>query len=125
MAEHLSNLRISGEGSGMEDSCPGPGHHGESLSNYTVNMSQWDLEKKLRTAQKITVCNEILELDKERDSILPEILLNRMTKPCSALMLWQPPPTLSSLIDGQSATSQPHAEDHGPPKDSPVDEMET
>lgn len=118
MAEHLSNLRISGDGSGMQDSCLGP-PHGESLSNYTVNMTQWDLEKKLRTAQKITVCNEILELDKERDSILPEILLNRMTKPCSALMLWQPPPILSSLIDGQSAPADPQ------PRDSQLDEMET
>lgn len=95
MAAHLSNLHISG-GSSSGGSLT---HPRESMDNYTVNMSQWDLERKLRTAQKITVCNEILELDKKRDTILPEILLNRIAKPCSALMLWQPPPSLSNLID--------------------------
>lgn len=103
MAAHLSNLHISGMDHNDVGSVPGT-WRGESLKNYTVNMTQWDLERKLRTAQKITVCNEILELDRERDTILPEILLNRISKPCSALMLWQPPPAL--LIDVKSSAEK-------------------
>lgn len=105
MAAHLSNLHISGMDHNDVGSVPGT-WRGESLKNYTVNMTQWDLERKLRTAQKITVCNEILELDRERDTILPEILLNRISKPCSALMLWQPPPALANLIDVQSSAEK-------------------
>lgn len=71
-------------------------------------MSQWDLERKLRTAQKITVCNEVLDLDKDRSTILPEVLLNRISKPCSALILWQPPPTLDKLLNVHETKNTPN-----------------
>lgn len=98
MAAHLSNiLHISNTSPADPE-----------LQNYTINMSQWDFERKLRTAQKITISKELLELDKDgpSDSILPEVLLNRITRPCSALVLWQPPPSLTSLIGEQGNTSK-------------------
>lgn len=119
MAAHLNKLHISTP-SGQPPS-PFAVQEAESLSNYTVNMTQWDLERKLRTAQKITVCNEILEL--ERDSILPEILLNRIAKPCSALMVWQPPPTITSLIDANAAASDTNKKPGGAAASE--EEMET
>lgn len=85
-------------------------------------MSQWDLERKLRTAQKITVCNEILDFDKSNDPILPEILLNRMSKPCSALILWQPPPTLDKLLNVHNPEDSPDASDTAKVKTDSADE---
>lgn len=117
MAEHLSNLHITG--SSRTGGCPET-----ELSNYSVNMTQWDLERKLRTAQKITVCNEILELDKGRDAILPEILLNRIAKPCSALMLWQPPTALTNLIDVQIPAASTDTAGTQPGKGGEEDEEE-
>lgn len=97
MAAHLNNLHIS---SVEPSSSSEMSTTGDSMNDYKINMYQWDLERKLRTAQKITISKEVLELDKNSpDNIFPEILLNRITKPCSALVLWQPPPaSLESLI---------------------------
>lgn len=123
MAAHLSNLHISPSTTGKRPS-PFGVPDAESLSNYTVNMTQWDLERKLRTAQKITVCNEIREL--ERDEILPEIILNRMAKPCSALMLWQPPASITSLIDaGASDTDKTNTKGPDEQKAEEEESMET
>lgn len=121
MAAHLSNLHISSEDRNPFQ--PLPSSDDANISNYTVNMSQWDLERKLRTAQKITICNEILEMDK-RDNLLPEILLNRIEKPCSALVLWQPPRTLANLVDS-SAERDDRGDKKGKETPPGSDEMET
>lgn len=89
-------MRISNSPGGVGDD--DSGMSGESMDNYMVNMSEWDFERKLRTAQKITISKEILDLDKDGPNLLPEILFNRIARPCSALVLWQPPPVIGCLI---------------------------
>lgn len=102
MAEHLNSLHISGDYTS---------HNEESMSinndnriesmlidsdNYNVNLSQQELEKKLKNAQRITVCEQVHNL--ENEPIIPKSLLKRMERPCTALVLWQPPKNLTNLI---------------------------
>lgn len=54
---------------------------------YSVNR---DLQRKLRNAQRITICNEIRRI--QSDPLLPESLMHRrIERPCTAMVLWQPP----------------------------------
>lgn len=133
MAAHLSNMHISSSSAGNVE---GDGDSGmsdspiESLQNYSVNMSEWDFERKLRTAQKITISKEILELDKDGPNLLPEILLNRIARPCSALVLWKPAPTIGSLIadkNGDNLEGNEHDSNTTTKEElaAGVDEMET
>lgn len=70
MAEHMSNLHISSE---------------------TVIKSEPEQDRNKR----LYMCEEMRKL--QTDSILPQCLLNRLHKPCTALVLWQPP---SPIIRG-------------------------
>ena len=65
MAAYLNDLHISSDDhSSSSDSLWSMSGEDDSVSSYTVNMSQWDLERKLRNAQKITICDEVLGLNK-------------------------------------------------------------
>lgn len=55
-----------------------------------------DLEEKLRRAQRITVCEEVRKLREQ--PILPQAILERYEKPCTALVLWQPPHRISERV---------------------------
>lgn len=66
-----------------------------SLQSYAA-IATFDLEEKLRHAHRITLCEEIRKL--AADPILPQAILDRLEKPCTALVLWQPPPKISELI---------------------------
>lgn len=77
----------------------------EQPSQYLVNMTQWDLEQKLRNAQRITVCDQVKNLEKT-DSIIPKVLLDKIENPCTALVLWQPPTILQRLIVPQKELPQ-------------------
>ena len=122
MAAHLSKMHISGscQDADMESSP-------DSVNEYMINMSQWDLERKLRTAQKITICDELLDIGKDQSPLLPEILLNRMTKPCNALILWQPPPTLDELLHVHDKSDESKASEKTDVEEQVLDEeqMET
>lgn len=48
-----------------------------------------DLQRKLSKAQRITLCDEIRQIQSEAQ--LPESLIYRHERPCNALVLWQPP----------------------------------
>ncbi|XP_053693628.1 uncharacterized protein LOC128741689 [Sabethes cyaneus] len=70
----------------------------QASGSHHVYMSPQELEERLRKAQRISLCEEVRKLDKQATDILPQALLQRIEKPCSALVLWQPPQTLEKLI---------------------------
>lgn len=58
------------------------------------------MEKKLRNANRITICEELKKIHEQQNKVsyLPEALLNRIDKPCTALVLWQPPPPIINIF---------------------------
>ncbi|XP_055387763.1 uncharacterized protein LOC129616246 isoform X2 [Condylostylus longicornis] len=59
--------------------------------------SSKDLEKKLRNAKHITICEELKNI-KNSETIIPKALLERYERPCQALVIWQPPLNVKSLV---------------------------
>lgn len=110
MAEHLNSMHISSDYTSHYEHTPtasvadknnGAAPTTESMSMdadnyYNINMSPQDLEKKFKNAQRITVCEQIRKL--ETEPLIPKALLERMERPCTALVLWQPPRNLTNLI---------------------------
>lgn len=80
----------------------GSGHH--------VYMSPRELEERLKKAQRIALCEEVRKLD-NRAEILPQALLQRIEKPCTALVLWQPPQVLEKILTKVS-TALKEREEH-------------
>ncbi|XP_054740170.1 uncharacterized protein LOC129245799 [Anastrepha obliqua] len=75
---------------------------GRCFTNLTYEdyqITAKELEQKLRNASRFTVCDQLKRLQEQelKSSFLPEALLNRIEKPCTALVLWQPPPVLELL----------------------------
>lgn len=62
-----------------------------------MSMTQEELEEKLRNAQSITVCEQVRQLGS--DPVIPQVLLDRMQKPCTALVMWQPPKNLLNVYN--------------------------
>lgn len=125
MASHLNNMHLSTEytshnietSNGQVSRSTTGGSHisyqslddemslGETLeppTTHHVFMSPKELEERLKKAQRISLCEEVRKLDKSTD-ILPKALLQRIEKPCTALVLWQPPQTLEKLVTKVSA----------------------
>uniref|UniRef100_A0A182N5X6 Uncharacterized protein n=1 Tax=Anopheles dirus TaxID=7168 RepID=A0A182N5X6_9DIPT len=71
----------------LDDLTPAASHGTQA---YHVCMSPQELEERLKKAQRIAICEEVRRLD-SRAEILPQALLERIEKPCTALMIWQPP----------------------------------
>lgn len=69
MAQHMSQLHISSE---------------SNVANKDGAESEESREKRLY------MCEEMRKL--QSDSILPESLLSRIQRPCTAVVLWTPPP---------------------------------
>uniref|UniRef100_A0A182JF83 Uncharacterized protein n=1 Tax=Anopheles atroparvus TaxID=41427 RepID=A0A182JF83_ANOAO len=112
MSSHLNNLHLSTEYTAHniktnaappsppapsnldEDTLFGdagsPSNSTSSTEPYRVCMSPQELEERLKKAQRIAICEEVRKLD-SRAEILPQTLLDRIEKPCTALMLWKPP----------------------------------
>lgn len=86
---------------------PGPGSTAAAAAAAArhVYMSPQELEDRLRKAQRIAVCEEVRKLDNRAD-ILPKVLLERIEKPCTALVLWQPPATPLELATKLGSTQQ-------------------
>ncbi|CAH0561140.1 unnamed protein product [Brassicogethes aeneus] len=68
MAEHMSKLHISTE---------------------TPSSSK---ETSTEKQQRLYLCEEMRKL--KSDVIIPQCLIDRMQRPCTALVLWQPPPRI-------------------------------
>lgn len=69
---------------------------GTSFKN-NIRMTPEELERRLKRAQKITLCEEVRKLGKP-ESILPKVLLDRIEKPCTALVVWKPPQNIDRFI---------------------------
>lgn len=59
--------------------------------SFTVNLSPLELETRLRNAKRITVCDDVKRNLNQSDEIIPQVLLDRIEKPCRAVILWTPP----------------------------------
>ena len=60
--------------------------------SYNVNLSPQELETRLRNAKRITyVCDDVKRNLNQSDEIIPKVLLDRIEKPCRAVILWTPP----------------------------------
>lgn len=68
-----------------------------------------DIEEKLRRANRITVCEELSQLNNE--PILPKAILERFERPSNALVLWQPPKKITELIAPQNRDDDQSNED--------------
>lgn len=96
MAEHLSSMHISSNYTAHNkivfDTNPAESMSMDSDVNassaFSDSVSQ-DLQSKLKNAQRITICEEIRKIKNE--PLLPEALMERIERPCTALVLWQPP----------------------------------
>ncbi|XP_037052064.1 uncharacterized protein LOC119085721 [Bradysia coprophila] len=104
MAEHLQGLHISPDFTShstptLEDySSDSVSMESDSSSSSTdcPFSSAQDLEQKLRNAQRITICEQIRKLQNE--PVIPQAILSRFERPCTALVLWQPPAKITELI---------------------------
>ncbi|XP_019535584.3 uncharacterized protein LOC109406988 [Aedes albopictus] len=98
--ETLRSLSVSGSPSSLDDDMSlgeAGGPSTSTTSSSHVYMSPQELEERLKKAQRISVCEEVRKLD-NRTEILPQVLLERIEKPCTALVLWQPPPVLEKIL---------------------------
>lgn len=106
MAAHLSGLHISSnyithnvnssDNSGASIVSPDMSMDSDA-SNYRIPMTSKDLEEKLKNANRITICDEIKKLQQD-EPLIPKVLLARFEKPCTALVLWQPPQKINDMI---------------------------
>lgn len=78
MAEHMSQLHINSETSSA-------------------------LETEPLREKRLYLCEEMRKLQQE--SILPQSLLNRINRPCTALVLWTPP-TRPNDDDGENNNNE-------------------
>lgn len=76
---------------------------------YHVNLSKDELEKRLKRAQRIIVCDQVKKSLQEEKEIINRMIINRMDPPCRALVLWKAPPPIEKLLvnyDNASASIQ-------------------
>uniref|UniRef100_A0A1A9WFP6 Uncharacterized protein n=1 Tax=Glossina brevipalpis TaxID=37001 RepID=A0A1A9WFP6_9MUSC len=109
---HFNGLHISsdyiqhnaGNSSGDAASVASAAVTGKNFTNLTYadyQITAKELEQKLRNVSRITLCEELKKFQEQqkKTAYLPEALFNRIEKPCTALVLWQPPPILNLLKD--------------------------
>lgn len=89
---------------------------GKCFTNLTYNdykLTAKELEEKLRNANRITLCEQLKKFHQQerKTTFLPEALFNRIEKPCTALVLWQPPPVLELLHRKKENELTPNSSD--------------
>lgn len=101
MAAHLNGLHISSnytahETDNMMDALNeiNETNVAESMSPYPCSLQE--IEEKLKRAQRITVSDVVSRIKTE--PLLPAAIMERLEKPCKALVVWQPPQRLTDLI---------------------------
>lgn len=111
MVAHLDGLHISSNFTSHSNDTNLADSLMEETSNWNVAMSQEDLERRLKTAQRITICEQVRKLDTSND-IIPKILLYRNERPCTAMVLWQPPQKIQNYIVPNNDTSDDNGQDN-------------
>lgn len=101
MAAHLNGLHISSnytahESNNMMDALNeiNDTNDTESMSPYPCSLQE--IEEKLKRAQRITISDVVSKIKNE--PLLPAAIMERLEKPCKALVVWQPPHRLTDLI---------------------------
>lgn len=113
MAKHLNGLHISHDYTTHQQSSspnwedamsiepePSTSAAVNSRSSSYITMSAQDFEKKLKNANSITICEQISKMQNE--PALPQALLDRIERPCLAVVLWQAPVRGSGPVAGPS-----------------------
>ncbi|KAL7035348.1 hypothetical protein ACKWTF_008333 [Chironomus riparius] len=71
----------------------------DNMETAFVNLSPQELEERLKNAQKIVLCDDVKKsLEENSRNEIYQVLADRIEKPCKALILWQPPKPLETLI---------------------------
>lgn len=96
MIAHLNGLHLSDNF--RDDEIDIEDSDQTEMESYRVNLTPQELEKRLKKAQRITVCDEVMKSMREDQEIIPKALLNRIEEPCRALVLWKPPESLDQLL---------------------------
>uniref|UniRef100_A0A0K8TVZ1 Uncharacterized protein n=2 Tax=Bactrocera latifrons TaxID=174628 RepID=A0A0K8TVZ1_BACLA len=103
---HISSDYIGNNSNACSNSMVGDDAPSTSTGKCFTNLTYKDyqvtakeLEEKLRKANRITLCEQLKNFNEQqrKTTFLPEALFNRIEKPCTALVLWQPPPVLELL----------------------------
>lgn len=115
ISAHFDGMHISGRKNNFAR--PSTMHY-----DYNPTISAKELEEKLKNANRITMCEEIRKLKAEGTPFLPNALFNRIEKPCTSLVLWQPPSKLVNLLNlNKSLDSQNENNPQPPQIDDEID----
>lgn len=101
MAAHLNGLHISSNYTAHETDNMMDALNDMNETNDTEPMSPYpcslqEIEEKLKHAQRITISDVVSRIKTE--PLLPAAIMERLEKPCKALVVWQPPQRLTDLI---------------------------
>lgn len=101
MALHLNGMHLSDSFQAHNINITDSTFEEDMDMSYNVNISRntaQELERRLRNAQRITVCDDVKKSLQQSDEIIPKVLLDRIERPCQALILWQPPQSLGQIL---------------------------
>lgn len=104
LSDNFQPHNINQEGDELEEE--------ENMESCNVNLSPRELERRLKSASRITVCDEVKKSLQEGNEIIPQLLLNRLEQPCTALILWRPPesvPNLMTVYENRTSDSEEEA----------------
>lgn len=98
MASFLNSLHISNDYQSHSINLTESSFDDEMETAY-VNLSESELQERLKNAQKIVLCDDVKKsLQENSRNEIYQVLADRIEKPCKALILWQPPKPLETLI---------------------------
>lgn len=113
MAAHLEGMHISSNYTAHETSnitdAPNKMEEMNDAEFLAYPCSRQEIEEKLRRAQRITVSDVVGKI--ENEPLLPAAILERLEKPCKALVVWQPPQRLTDLIISNKAEEEAEEKD--------------
>ena len=95
MALHMSGMHLSDNFQAHNINIDNSTFEEDMEMSYNINISPQELERRLKNASRITIHDEVKKGLQQSDEIIPKILLDRIEKPCRAVVLWQPPPLIS------------------------------
>lgn len=99
MAMHLNGMHLSDNFQAHSININDSTFEEDMEMCFNVNLSPQELERRLKNASRITMCEDVKKSLQQNDEIIPKVLLDRIEKPCTALILWQPPQqTLGKLL---------------------------
>lgn len=98
MALHLNGMHLSDSFQAHNININDSTFEEDMEMSYNVNLSPEELNRRLRNAQRITVCDDVKKTLQRSDEIIPKILLDRIEKPCTALVIWQPPTSFGDIL---------------------------